>query len=641
MNSPGRLCVSLSIVALSSVAARGQVTERASVSSSGTQGNGASAVTTGGSNPCISSDGRYVAFCSDANNLVAGDTNGTRDVFVHDRQTGQTVRVSVSSSGIEGNGPSPLDPGSISISADGRFVAFSSRAANLDPGGITGGLPDVFVHDRDDDADGIFDEVGGIATTRVSVDSSGIAANGGSGQFGISLSADGRFVAFVSDATNLVVSDLNSASDVFRHDRQTGQTELVDLDSSGGQSEFGGVWPALSADGRFVAFLSSSANLVGGDSNGVYDVFVRDTTSAQTVRVSVDSSGIEANGASETSAGISAAISADGRFVAFSSEATNLVGSDLNGLQDVFVHDRDSDGNGTFDEAAGMATVRISTDSAGTEASGGDSFFAGQMSPDGRFVTFTSRATNLVGSGNDTNSSFDVFLADRDADANGVFDEPGGIETTRASVDSSGIEGNSHSDASAISSDGSIIAFRSFASNLVAADTNGVGDVFIRDRRPCGSGNVNAMMGPPAFVLFANASAGNSDHVVVASVGTIALTFGVSPSGPASTSRYLLWAWHGVPVRQSPLRAHNVSIGCTMNPTQFNPGDAPQPFKCFRGPGIPSSLCGSLGPPAAPWTRNFSVHNPITVTLQGIVQDIGASNSLHVSITNELILKVH
>jgi len=293
------------------------ITERMSVDGAGNQGNSDS------DRPLISANGRFVAFNSRSTNLVPGDTNGTSDVFVHDRQTGTTERVSVDNTGNQGNGGS----GVVAISADGRFVAFVSTATNLVPGD-TNGVLDVFVHDR---------QTG--TTERVSVDSAGDQGNSYSGtiirDYGVTMSADGRFVAFVSAATNLVAGDTNGVADVFVHDRQTRTTERVSVDSAGTEGNGASILSEISADGRFVAFWSSATNLVPGDTNGVADVFVHDRQTRITERVSIDSAGNQANGVSTYSA-----ISADGRFVAFVSSATNLVPGDTNGGQDVFVHDR-------------------------------------------------------------------------------------------------------------------------------------------------------------------------------------------------------------------------------------------------------------------------------------------------------------
>jgi hypothetical protein len=279
--------------------------------------------------PAISADGRFVAFHSDAENLVSGDTNGQRDVFVRDRLAGTTVRVSVDSAGNQATGDDSSDS---AISADGRVVAFYSGAANL-VADDTNGQDDIFVHDR---------QTG--ATTRVSVDSAGGEANG-TGSYAVSLSADGRFVSFYSYATNLVANDTNGYVDVFVHDRQTGTTQRVSVGSAGGEANDGSYNPALSWDGRFVAFYSSASNLIAGDANAKRDVFVHDRQAGTTQRVSVDGAGGEANDGS-----YNPTISGACRFVAFESVASDLVPDDNNSKRDIIVRDRGllPDGNNDF-----------------------------------------------------------------------------------------------------------------------------------------------------------------------------------------------------------------------------------------------------------------------------------------------------
>ena len=199
-----------------------------------------------------------MAFAGGSPNLVPGDTNSNFDIFVHDRQTGQTTRVSVASDGTQGTGGQSLNP---SISADGRYVAFMSYADNLVPG--TYNWDSIFVHDR---------QTG--QTTRVSIASDSTPANGQSSS--PSISADGRYVAFSSKATNLVSDDTNGQSDIFVHDRQTGQTTRVSVASDGTQVNFDSGQPSISAGGRYVAFGSSATNVVPGDTNGVSDIFVHD-----------------------------------------------------------------------------------------------------------------------------------------------------------------------------------------------------------------------------------------------------------------------------------------------------------------------------------------------------------------------------
>ncbi len=289
----------------------GESTERVSVASDGTEGNEISASTS------VSADGRFVAFASFADNLVSDDSNGVQDIFVRDRETGVTERVSVASDGTEGNDASGF---MVSISGDGRFVAFESDADNL-VSGDSNGVQDIFVRDR---------ETG--ETERVSVASDGTQGNNPARR--PSVSADGRFVAFHSMSDNLVPGDSTIFfDDVFVRDRETDETERVSVASDGTEGNQESDFPSVSADGRFVAFESSADNLVSGDSNGADDVFVHDRVSAETERVSVASDGTEGNGRS-----FSSAIAEWAPDVAFQSKTDNLVSGDSNGVDDVFVH---------------------------------------------------------------------------------------------------------------------------------------------------------------------------------------------------------------------------------------------------------------------------------------------------------------
>jgi Tol biopolymer transport system component len=288
------------------------VTERVSVSSLGEESNGVS------EEPATSSDGRYVTFHSFATNLVAGDTNGFRDVFVHDRVTAVTERVSVSSTGEQSNGFSYWP----SISADGRYVVFSSWATNLVPGDTTDEGPDVFVHDRVT-----------AATERVSVSSAGEQANSWTGDSTSAVSADGRYVVFWSEATNLVPDDTNGYWDVFIRDRVEGTTELVSVSSGGEQGNNYSFGAAISADGRYVGFCSCASNLVPmGTSADHPDVFVHDRVTGVTEQVSVSSAGEQGDYCSYYPT-----FTADGRYVAFTSWASNLVPGDTNACTDIFV----------------------------------------------------------------------------------------------------------------------------------------------------------------------------------------------------------------------------------------------------------------------------------------------------------------
>jgi len=358
-------------------------TELVSVDSNGEQADSYGA----SSGPSISADGRYVAFVSVATNLVLGDTNGSPDVFVRDRQNGTTERMSVDSNGVQGYGVCA----GVSISADGRYVAFYSNFATLVPGNTNGGVLDVFVRDRQNGT-----------TELVSVDTGGMQGNLDS--FAPSISADGRFVAFLSDASNLVPGDTNGATDVFVRDRQTGTTELVSVSLFGQQGWYtSDSTPSMSADGRYVAFDWSWCDMCGRV------VFVRDRQSGTTRQVSVDSNGVPAD---DESGG--AVISDDGRCVAFWSYAHNLLGDfvqgDTNGFYDVYVRDLQS---GT--------TERVSVGS-GAAQGNADSYYS-SISADGRFVAFHSEATNFVQG--DTNDQGDIFVRDRALESFASLCEPG------------------------------------------------------------------------------------------------------------------------------------------------------------------------------------------------------------------------
>ncbi len=434
--------LALVLVASPSANASAGTTERVSVDSAGNQGTGGESRA-----PVISADGRFVAFASSASNLVAGDTNGVKDVFVHDRQTSATTRVSVDSEGNQGNDYS--GEWGVDMSSDGRFVAFSSNASNLVPGD-TNGAKDVFLRDR----------LMGV-TELVSVNSA--SGQGNATSHRPAVSADGRFVAFESYASNLASGDANGVADIFVRDRQTGATTMVSVDSFGAQGDSFSERPDISGDGRYVAFESAASNLVSGDANGEWDVFVHDRDSdadavfdepgaVSTVLVNVDSSGNQGTGGASSLP----AISADGRFIAFTSGAFNLVPWDSNGSADVFVRDR----------LMGTTEV-VSVDSFGCQGNRSSATIPA-LNGDGRFVAFRSWASNLVQE--DDNNWSDIFLHDRQTAA-----------TAMVSVDNSGAQGGGSSNLPSIDASGQLIAFESSASNLVPGDTNSTVDVFVHD----------------------------------------------------------------------------------------------------------------------------------------------------------------
>ena len=419
-------CVGAALLVLSPAGAGPGSTTRVSTATGSGQANGRSFV------PAMSADGRFVAFYSDASNLVTGDTNGARDVFVRDLQMSETTRVSVSSAGAEANG----DSFAPAISADGRYVAFASAASNL-VDRDTNDANDVFIRDRQTNT-----------TTRVSVGVDGAQANGGSDQ--PSLSGDGRLVAFTSAASNIVGGDVNTNRDAFVYDRQTGTAVNVSMGLNGTQADLDSFTPQLSANGRFVAFTSFADNLIDLDENEGSDVFVRDLQANTTTRVSEYTGHYEGEGDS-----LRPSISADGRYVAFDSDDWNLVWGDTNDVFDVFVNDRET-----------TVTTRVSVDDAGTQAEGASN--RPSISADGRYVAYSSEASNLVSG--DTNGATDVFVYDRRSGA-----------TKRASVAGGGDQGDADSLRPALDAGGRLVAFESDASNLAPGDSNHFTDVFLYD----------------------------------------------------------------------------------------------------------------------------------------------------------------
>lgn len=397
-------------------------TARVSVSNTGEQG----AASRLGGKAAVSDGGRFTTFTSDGPTFVPGDTNSAGDVFVRDALTGTTTRVSVSENGEQADRYSF----SSSISADGRYVAFASYATNLVPDD-TNENADVFVRDT----------VAGT-TTRVSVTGSG--ADGNAASSNPVISADGRQVTFGSLASNLVRGDTNRRQDVFVRDLAGGTTTRVNVSSSEEQAtddaaaEIALTFSSVVA-GRYVAFRSGATNLVADDTNGTWDVFVRDLVEGTTVRASVSDGGAQAD--ARMIGGFS--ITADGRHVVFESPASNLVDGDTDGKVDVFRRDL----------VAGTTTL-IELAGAGESESG----FLAQISPDGRRLAYSS-------------SGYGELL---------VRDLVTG-DTTAIDVSGDGAPGNGASWNKAFSPDGSFIAFESTASNLVDGDTNAGRDVFVRE----------------------------------------------------------------------------------------------------------------------------------------------------------------
>jgi trimeric autotransporter adhesin len=446
------------------------VIERSSVATDLTEANAYSDAAV------ISADGRFIAFSSYASNLVSGDTNGTTDIFLRDTCRGvatsctpSVIRVSIASDESEANGSS-FSP---AISANGRFIAFASDATNLVLGDTNGTL-DVFVRDTCTGASNPCNP----STTRVSVDDSGgqlsldnfapsISNDGRYVAFASGFPGDDyyygpNFEIYVRDTCT------GTSSGCIQH---TIQASVHAVSGPATVEEDGNLM--LSASGRFVAFTSDATDLVSGDTNGFTDVFLRDTCiggpagcAPSTVRVSVASGGIQSNGSSSLSS-----LSADGRFVAFISNATNLAPGVASG-RDIFV--RDTCIGAPALPACTPSTTLVSV--ATTGGSGNDVSSGGSLSADGRFIAFDSYATNLVPG--DTNNAPDIFLRDTCAGVTSGC-TPSTIRISIAVDGTQSLGPNAGSAGAALSADGRFAAFLSGASNLGPGDTNGQTDVFL------------------------------------------------------------------------------------------------------------------------------------------------------------------
>lgn len=426
-------------------------TTRASLGIGGADSNGLS------TQPSISNDGRFVSFSSIATNLVISDTNGMRDVFVRDRMLNFTIRLSESGNGVAGNDDS--GNGSIvslgaPVSADGTHVAFASLASNL------------IDHDLNDDSDIFVRNLPLGQLFRASGSSSGVSGSGVATQG--SVSADGRYVAFDSTSSNLVANDTNGTSDIFLRDRYATTTLRINLSPTGQEtpsvSQSGAA--RISADGLYILYFSSANNLVSG-ANSWAQVYVYDMALNSTVVVSKSGTGQLSNNDSGSMFN-GQAISANGRFIAFRSSATNLVSGDTNGIVDVFLRDRDPDENGIFDDTPGT-TTRMNVTSAGQQVFGSDATEPA-ISGDGRIIAFQSLSGTLVP--NDTNNRIDIFVRDRLSG-----------QTQRVSVNSAGVQSNEDSLKPSVSFDGRFVAFSSNATNLDPNDSNQFySDIYVRDR---------------------------------------------------------------------------------------------------------------------------------------------------------------
>ncbi|MCA9905708.1 MAG: PD40 domain-containing protein, partial [Anaerolineae bacterium] len=388
--------------------------------------------------PTISSDGLYVVFASDASNLLPGDTNGRSDVFSYDRLTCTLTLISVAADGVTfGNGDSVAP----AVTSDGRYVAFQSAARNLLSAAVSTTWA-IFLRDTQTNE-----------TVIISVAPDGSAADAQSRLPAIS--ADGRYIAYQSQATNLTNDEDTIIYDIFLFDRDTNETIRVSNSYDGGMPFGQSERAAISADGRYVAYDSVAPNIIPDDTNSFMDVFVYDRTTGQTKRVSVSSSGAQNSGTSSNPA-----LTADGQYITFSASGSLQTG--YGGPYNVYLHDQ-----------LNGQTIQISLPMSNTQAgaeSGGS-----VLSSDGNYVVYSSYANSLVHG--DTNGATDIFRYDR---TTGV--------TARLSLTETGAQANDGTFTPRVSANGELLTYWSKASNLVGGDTNSVEDVFL----------VNAPLLPPS-----------------------------------------------------------------------------------------------------------------------------------------------
>jgi Tol biopolymer transport system component len=609
----------------------------------------------------VSADGRYVLFSSYATNLVAGDTNGATDVFLHDRLTRVTTRVSVNSRGEQGNGGSS----GTALSADHRFVAFYSAANNL-VSGDTNGFTDVFVHD-----------VLTGETSRVDVSSSGEEANDSPGLYGggLGLSSDGRFVCFSTRATNLSSEPTGRVDKAFVHDRASGETRLISSCSALGRCDVDIALPtSISADGRWIAFDVSFA----GYTTSYVALYDRFTDATQRIPPSGDAL---------TNAG---SLSADGRFVAFRSGSENIVPGDTNGTVDLFVFDR--------------VTESVSLASLSPDGRQGAGYFSGRISEDGRTLTFATNAPEFTGV---RDSQYVLFVRNLESgttirrgaveyggvSSNGACtvayltsrslapDDTNGFGLDLYTDDFStldGVEPSSGSEAggdvvtlrgSCFSSaarpvvrfgdrEASVLSTASDRIRVVTPAGLGVVDVSVAGAWgddslhdvftyvPAGLaarfGNVNTGRGDRENVLLVDALSGDpATRELSLHVGQPITIVMLSPSS-RSVSRYVLYAWSGLP-SDATLATLPRGVGSIVFPPPFATG-SPQPLAVWNVLGHPRVLgaatLGSRPAPSLLASRRRGSPRSVDVTLQGLIEDDASPSAVSVSVTNAMVLRI-
>lgn len=391
--------------------------------------------------PTISQDGRYVAFATDSSDIVANDTNNAPDIFVRDRKLGTTVRADLTSTGAQIS----TGAGGYKMSANGRYVVFPSASSTVVPGD-TNSVSDLFLRDLKSNT-----------TEMVSLTSTGGLPNSGTSFYDIS--ADGRYIVFTSDASNIVSGDTNAVQDIFVRDRKLGTTTLLSKSSSGALANNSSVRPTISCDGSYVAFTSTATNLVVGDTNGVQDVFLVDRVANN----EISNLTINGNGNVNAPNGMgNIDISCNGERLVFASNASNLVPDDSNNATDIFAY---SMIDGTFQ--------RVNLDSSGNETvwptnpnTGVLGLSSNTIDFSGRYVAFWANTSTLVAG--DTNNTSDIFLRDLvDGTTQIISKRSIATQTTQSSFYPS------------ISLDGREVVFASGDTGYVSGDTNANEDIFV------------------------------------------------------------------------------------------------------------------------------------------------------------------
>ncbi|MET9913771.1 hypothetical protein ABZZ74_44730 [Streptomyces sp. NPDC006476] len=385
----------------------------------------------------ISADGRLVVFTSHASNLVRGDRNDCTDVFLRDLDRGTTVRVDRGWDGTESDGCTGIDP---IISADGRYAVYSADSTNL-VRGVRDGRSHIY---RTDLRTG--------ATVLASAAADGTPGNGDSMR--PTLSADGRYVAFATAATNLVPGTPSGTWDTVVRDMNSGKVVRTSAASDGTSGNAASDGTQISADGRYVTFFSNATNLVADDTNKKVDEFLHDTATGRTTRLSVSTAGVQSDQIT-----IGGTISDDNRYVVLNSHATNLTAdSPATGANHIYLQDLDDNTLQLIDKGAD-----------GVPAPGGT--FWASISGDGKHIPMASAGGDLVPG--DTNDVRDIFVADLP-----------GPTLRRVSVGTDGQQADAASYFPDADQHADAVVFTSYATNLVAGDTNGRPDVFVHRDQP-------------------------------------------------------------------------------------------------------------------------------------------------------------